>query len=1011
MIDSTVLREDSAEHQDATHQHSHLTWPLSGRARAGVLVAAAVTLLLNATGLFSSVFGIDTAIIVAVLGAYPLGLRAFESIRMRQLNYDVTISVAAIIAALAGEFLAAAEVVIIVQIGDALEHWAMHRADRAIAGLLSVQPDRASVIRDGREQLIPAADVRLTDCVVVRGGERIPVDGVIVDGEALVDQALVTGESVPVSKTVGAAAFCGSILEHGSVQIRPELVGRDTTVARIGRLVRDAKRRRSPLVRTADKLSRVFLPAILASAVVVYLLTGEALRAAAVLLVACSCALVYAAPAAFAAALARLARDGVLVKGGDALEALSAVTAVAFDKTGTLTVGRPRVTDVIAGSGFSADDALRLAASLEDRSEHAFGRAIVAEAASRQLDALPVESFTSRPGLGVAGRVNGHDVIVGSVSFLREALPTPTSEIEALVARSTRGGETHIVVAVDNQIAALLSLQDVARPDAAEAIAALAKAGIKDAYLLTGDGKTVAESIARQVGIDLGHVHANLLPEDKLRHVRELASAGAKLLMVGDGVNDAPSLAAAHVGAAFGRGAADLSAEAAQVVILEPRLHALAEAIVFARKTVRRVRFNIIAFAVGVNALAILAAGFGYLKPAASAVLHQIVSLVVILGSVSLLIEHRLRDPRAWSEWRQGLSGLAERLSTRVGAAVSQIIERHGPLLARGALAATAFAWLGSGVVALGPSETATVQRFGRLVNARLEPGLHVRAPWPIERVTRIASRRVRILELGFRSPLTRSSEVIDLDWSSPHGEGQVQQVAEENLVLTGDENMCELYAVVHYAIANPATFLFTVRDGEALVRMEAEGTLRSLAASYPLDTMLTTERRALEDRWAAMARTRLAQIDAGVEILGIHLADVHPPVEVVDAFRDVASAEEERVMKVNEADAYSKESIPISRGNAKAQLEEAAGYKAGLVNRSLGDASRFLARIAQVGTTSLAMFRLQLETIDAALSGKRVVILDDHAGGRRTLVFFGGSDLLSVLATKPAVSGDEEDR
>jgi regulator of protease activity HflC (stomatin/prohibitin superfamily) len=222
---------------------------------------------------------------------------------------------------------------------------------------------------------------------------------------------------------------------------------------------------------------------------------------------------------------------------------------------------------------------------------------------------------------------------------------------------------------------------------------------------------------------------------------------------------------------------------------------------------------------------------------------------------------------------------------------------------------------------------------------------------------------------------------------------------------------MCELYAVVHYAIADAARFLFAVRDGEALVRMEAEGTLRSLAAGYPLDTMLTTDRRALEDRWTAAMRARLAQMDAGVEILGVQLADVHPPVEVVDAFRDVASAEEERVMKVNEADAYSKESIPISRGNAKAQLEQAAGYKAGLVDRSLGDASRFLARIAQVGTTSLAMFRLQLETIDAALAGKRVVILDDHAGGRRTLVFFGGSDLLSVLATRPAAAGEDEDR
>jgi len=999
---------DASDHSDHSHHHHSFTWPPTRQARLSLLAAAIVVLLLNATGLVTAVFGVDTALLVAVLGGYPLAVRAFQAVRSGQLSYDVTIAVAALIAAAAGEFLAAAEVVLIVLIGDALEHWAIHRADRAIAGLLSVQPDRASVIRDGREQVVAATDVRLTDRVVVRGGERIPVDGVVVDGEAAVDQSLVTGESIPVSKSEGAAVYCGSILEHGAIQVRPELIGQDTTLARVGRLVADAKRRRAPLVRTADRLSRVFVPAILFSAVAIYWLTGEALRASAVLVVACSCALVYAAPAAFAAALARLARDGVLVKGGDTLEALGAVTAVAFDKTGTLTAGRPAVTDVIAAPGFGADEVLRFAASLEDRSEHAFARAIAGEAHRRRLDLIDPEKFASRPGLGVTGRVAGRDVSVGNVVFLREMVPALGADVEALVARRSRVGDTPVAVVIEGKVAGLITLQDVPRQDAEAAIDALERVGVKTVYLLSGDDRAVAEGIAEQVGIDRAHVYANLLPEDKLRHVRELASAGVKLMMVGDGVNDAPSLAAAHVGVAFGRGAADLSAEAAQVVVLEPKLTAIADLIVFSRKTLRRVRFNIIAFALGMNGLAILAAGLGYLTPAGSAVLHQIVSLVVILGSVSLLIEHRLRDPRAWKEWS---SLVQERLGRWAGAiadAARAVWARHGRAIGRGALAVCALGWLSSGIVMLGPDETAAVQRFGRLVDARLQPGLHVRAPWPIEVITRLSPHRIRVLELGFRSPAKRSADPIDLEWNTAHGQGDVQQVADENLVLTGDENMSELYAVVHYAIADPARYLFTVRDGEALVRMVAEGSLRNLVAGYPLDTMLTTDRHTLETRWAEAMRVQLDRIGAGVDVLGIHLADVHPPVEVVDAFREVASAEEEQVMKVNEADAYAKEAVPIARGNALAKLEEAGGYKTTRIARSEGDAARFLARLTESASSPLTMFRLQMEAIEAVLPDKRIVITDDHKGGRRSLIFFGEGDLLRVLGTRTSAPGED---
>jgi Cu+-exporting ATPase len=998
---------------DTAHLHDHtLAWPRTRRARALLLAVAVVTLLLNALGWVTSIVGVNTALLVAAVGAYPLALRVRSAIVARRITYDVTIAVAALIAALAGEFLAAAEVILIVLAGDALEHWAMHRADRAIAGLMSLQPDHAAVVRDGRELSVAATEIRLSDRVIVRSGERIPVDGLVIDGEASVDQALVTGESTPAAKSGGARVYSGTIVQHGAIDIRPELVGEDTTLARIGRLVRDARRRRASIVRGADRLAQWFLPAILLSAVLVYLLTGQALRSAAVLLVACSCALVYAAPAAFAAALARLAREGVLVKGGDALESLSQVTAVVFDKTGTLTAGHPSVTDVAASASFGPDEILRLAASVEQRSEHAFGRAIVVEAERRQLTLSGAEAFAQRPGLGVTGRIASRTIAVGSPVFAAQTAPAATADIDSLRGRCGRAGDTHIVVLVEGEAAGVIALHDQARPDAARAIQAIRQLGIRNVYLLTGDEQAVAEAVAGDVGIEVEFVAAEQLPERKLERIRALGADGTRVLMVGDGINDAPSLAAAHVGAAFGRGAADLSAEAAQVVVLEPRLDAIPEAIAFARKTVKRVRFNIMAFALGVNVAAILAAAAGVLTPAGSALLHQFVSLAVILSSVSLIVEHRVRDPKTWEQWGQGLVISARDWWVVPYATLREMLFRHRRAIARSAALAAAVFWLSTGVVVVGPAETGAVLRFGRLVDAHLQPGLHLRAPWPIESVTRLAPRRVRVLELGFRSPARRSAGPIDLEWNTTHGEGDVQQVADENLVLTGDENMSELYAVVHFEIADPARYLFNVRDGDAVVRMMAEGVLRNLAAGYSLDRLLTTDRHRLEEAWADGVRARLASVGAGVDLLGIHLADVHPPVEVVEAFRDVASAEEERVMRVNESDAYAKEAIPLARGGAQAQLEQAAGYRASRVAQADGDAARFAARIAGIVSLPLTMFRLQMETVDAVLSGKRITITDEHRGGRRTLVFVGDADLLKFIGGKPPAGlYDEEER
>jgi HflK protein len=286
-----------------------------------------------------------------------------------------------------------------------------------------------------------------------------------------------------------------------------------------------------------------------------------------------------------------------------------------------------------------------------------------------------------------------------------------------------------------------------------------------------------------------------------------------------------------------------------------------------------------------------------------------------------------------------------------------------------------------------------------------------VRAPWPVETVTRLSPNRIHVLEIGFRSPAKLSAEPIDYEWNTSHDTpGLVQQMPDENLVLTGDENLAELYGVVHYRIAKPSAYLFGARDPDALVRVVAESALRAVTASYALDALLTNDRHALEVRWADAMRARLTRTDVGIDVLGIHLTDVHPPVDVVEAFRDVASAQEEELMNTLRAEGYLKEQIPHARGQAQANLEGAAGYRTTRIDRSQGDAARFLAQIhAPGGTNALTRFRLQLETLESVLPGIRVTILDDKSGGRRGVVFLQDGSGLLKLFTGGGPGGDPD--
>ena len=392
-------------HNDG-HSHSHGLLPRVGY--VALCGAVGLLLLLYLLGVLRTVAGFDLALILTIVAGYPLVRHAILDLLNGNLSSHATIAIAAATAIAIGEYFAAAEVMFIMLIGEGLEHWTVDRAKGAIAGFVTSQPEKARVLRDDGEQLVALSEVRVGDVVRVLAGERVPVDGIVKRGESSVDQSSITGEPLPANLGVGDSVWSGSLNESGVLDIRSERTGGDTTVARIAKLIEDAQSRRAPVVRTADRLARYFLPAVLLAAGAIYFFTGEMMRTVAALIVACPCALVLATPAAMASAIARLAREGVLVKGGDVIESLSRVDACALDKTGTLTRGQPVVTAVLPAPGVAEDRLLQLAASAELTSEHLLGRARPRSGrASGLRDATGTRHCRHLTGSGRRGRQQG----------------------------------------------------------------------------------------------------------------------------------------------------------------------------------------------------------------------------------------------------------------------------------------------------------------------------------------------------------------------------------------------------------------------------------------------------------------------------------------------------------------------------------------------------------------------------------------------------------------------------
>ena len=584
------------------------------------------------------------------IGARYVVVKAWYAARALRPDIHLLMVIAVSGAIAIGEWFEAATVTFLFALSLLLESWSVGRARRAIEALLDLAPPTAHVKLDsGKEAEIPAADVQVGSRFIVRPGERFPLDGTVVAGSSAVNQAPITGESVPVEKGEGSEVFAGTINGDGALEMESTKVAEATMLARIIRLVEEAHSRRAQVEQWVEKFARIYTPAVILLAIAVFILPPLLFgglwqdwfyRALVLLVIACPCALVISTPVSIVAALAASARQGVLVKGGSYLEQPAQLRAIAFDKTGTLTRGEPAVVGVVAMNEHTEDELLERAAALEARSAHPLARAIINYAAVRQINVDPAANVRILQGKGVAGWFKSEEIWLGSHRYLIER-GQETTEVWMRVNDWERDGLTVVVIGNASHVCGLIAVADTVRPEAGEAIAALRAAGVEHLIMLTGDNRLTADAIAREVGID--EVHAELLPDDKVRLVEKLVAKYGTVVMVGDGVNDAPAMARATFGIAMGAAGSDAAIETADIALMTDDLSRLPWLVSHSRRTLSVIRQNI-GFSLGIKIIFVVLTftGFATLWGAIAADVGA--SLLVVANALRLL--HGNQGPR-----------------------------------------------------------------------------------------------------------------------------------------------------------------------------------------------------------------------------------------------------------------------------------------------------------------------------------------------------------------------------
>jgi Zn2+/Cd2+-exporting ATPase len=569
----------------------------------------------------------------ALAGSLYIWWSAIQGIRERDFTADIPVSFATAAALSIGQYSAAAVVAVLLLLGGMLEEFVSARAGNALDELSKLLPDRVTVRRDGEDRVVPLEEVQNGDLVLIRSGDRIPVDGVVALGTASINQAAITGESLAVEKQPGDPVFAGTLNELGALEVRTTKVGEETTLGQIRRMVEEAKAQKAPIERILNRHAKFYTPAALILGTLVWWWSGDILRAITILIVFCPCVMVLATPTALVASIGNAALRGSLVKKGATIEAMAKVTAVAFDKTGTLTFGQPKLTTLDPLGQMTETELLRLAASAEKLSEHPLGRAVVQAAIARKVAVPDPEEFTVLPGSGVRARIEGAEVIIGRPRLLSEQGITGAPHVQARARNLAAVGRTVILVAHNSQIEGLLVLEDTLRPQASQVITRLKKLGIRT-VLVTGDNTVTAERIAGELGIS--EVHAEVLPAQKVEIVKQLQAQGQSVAFVGDGVNDGPALATANVGVAMGLGGTDVALETAEIALLSDDLTKLPHLLSLSRQAMRAIKQNLL-FSLGVLTIAVGLAIPGILAPVTGALLHELSSIPVIANSARLI--------------------------------------------------------------------------------------------------------------------------------------------------------------------------------------------------------------------------------------------------------------------------------------------------------------------------------------------------------------------------------------
>jgi Cd2+/Zn2+-exporting ATPase/Cu+-exporting ATPase len=570
-------------------------------------------------------FVLGLALVIA--GGYPIFLNVIRAAQRRQILSHTLMTLGVIAALAVGQWVTAALVVVFMRIGDFVENFTTESARRALKELTALAPQSARVERDGAEIEIPVSEVRLGEVVIVRPGERIPVDGEVIAGHATVDQAAITGESMPVEAGSGTHVYAATMAKLGSLRVRAERIGPDSTFGRAVKMVEEAEAHRADVQQLADKFSGWYLPVVTAIAALTFLIRRDPLSTAAVLLVACSCSFALATPVAMLASIGASAKRGLLIKGGKYLELLAMADVLLVDKTGTLTLGQPQVTDIVSLNGLSRADLLSIAASVERYSEHPLAEAVRRLAHDERISLLEPQDFEAFPGQGVRALVGSHRVTMGNRRMIPSAATLP------IAAELEEQGKTLLFLERDDQLVGVFAAADTLRGEVPSALQEVRSLGIRHIELLTGDHERTAAGLAETLGISY---RSNLLPEDKINIVKEYQAQGHVVVMIGDGVNDAPALAQADVGIAMGAAGTDVAIEAAHVALMREDWNLVPEILKIARRTMGVVKTNL-AFTTVYNVVGLSLAALGILPPVMAAAAQSLPDIGIMGNSARLL--------------------------------------------------------------------------------------------------------------------------------------------------------------------------------------------------------------------------------------------------------------------------------------------------------------------------------------------------------------------------------------